>query len=196
MTLHVVELARMAPQPWRNGGGVTRELLAWPLGASTDWLLRVSVAEIEHDGPFSPFPGVQRCFAVLEGAGVVLGRPGGDQALTPASPPLAFDGAEAPSCRLLDGPTRDLNLMARQTAGRLRMGPAQPGERAPEGARWCGLYAATALLLDPANTPPVALPAHALAWCDTPGARWGISPTEGRGAPHSRAWWLVLEAAA
>jgi environmental stress-induced protein Ves len=41
--------------PWKNGGGVTRELLAWPGGG--DWQVRISVAEIEADGPFSSFPG-------------------------------------------------------------------------------------------------------------------------------------------
>jgi environmental stress-induced protein Ves len=40
-------------------------------------VLRISVAEITRDGPFSAFAGVQRWFAVLEGAGVMLraGRP-------------------------------------------------------------------------------------------------------------------------
>ena len=61
------------PQPWRNGGGVTRELLAWPDGG--DWRVRVSVADIDADGPFSAFPGVERWFAVLEGAGVALRSP-------------------------------------------------------------------------------------------------------------------------
>ena len=59
--------------PWRNGGGRTRELLAWPTPES--WSVRVSVAEIEADGPFSQLPGIDRCFAVLAGAGVVLTLP-------------------------------------------------------------------------------------------------------------------------
>ncbi len=189
--LHVVELACVAPQSWRNGGGVTRELLAWPAGAGADWQLRVSVAEIEQDGPFSPFPGVQRCFAVLEGAGVVLGFPHGDQALTPASAPLAFDGGEAPGCRLLAGPTRDLNLMARHTAGQLLMRPASAGEQAPAGMRWCGLYAATAVALTAPGAAPVTVPAHALAWSDGPAVRWSLAESPGK-----RAWWLALEAAA
>jgi uncharacterized protein len=51
--MRVIELAQVEPRPWRNGGGVTRELLAWPGG--DDWALRLSVAEIERDGPFSAF---------------------------------------------------------------------------------------------------------------------------------------------
>ncbi|OYU94699.1 MAG: histidine utilization protein HutD, partial [Burkholderiales bacterium PBB5] len=45
MTLHRVELETTSPQPWRNGGGTTHELLAWPPGAPA-WLVRVSVARI------------------------------------------------------------------------------------------------------------------------------------------------------
>ena len=70
MTPRLVALADTPPVPWRNGGGLTRELLAWPDGG--DWAVRVSVAEIEADGPFSTFPGVERWFAVLEGGGVAL----------------------------------------------------------------------------------------------------------------------------
>ena len=101
----------VAPRPWRNGGGRTRELFAWPAGP--DWQLRLSLADIEADGPFSCFEGVQRWFAVIEGEGVFLALPGGERRLTTRSEPLRFDGADAPGCRLVAGPTRDLNLMLR-----------------------------------------------------------------------------------
>ena len=74
MTLHVVRADAVEPQRWQNGGGLTRELLAWPDrgGPGGDWALRISVADIGADGPFSAFAGVERWFAVLEGAGVRL----------------------------------------------------------------------------------------------------------------------------
>ncbi len=106
------------PTPWRNGGGQTRELFAEPAGA--DWRLRVSLADIEQDGPFSSFPGVQRHFAVLQGPGVELLLNGQAQQLTPASEALSFDGAAAPDCRLLGAATRDLNLMLRGRPGVLQ----------------------------------------------------------------------------
>ncbi len=106
-----IRAADVTPQAWRNGGGRTRELLAWPAGPA--WRLRLSLADIDADGPFSAFPGVQRWFAVIEGAGVVLGLAAAAQRLTPTSEPLCFDGAEAPVCRLIEGSTRDLNLMLR-----------------------------------------------------------------------------------
>ena len=112
--IDLIEADAIAPQPWRNGGGRTRELLAWP--RREDWHVRVSLADIEADGPFSAFPGVRRWFAVIEGAGVVLDFAGREQRMTPRDSPLQFDGAAAPGCRLIDGPTRDLNLMLRDNA--------------------------------------------------------------------------------
>lgn len=110
MTLNVVRLDDVAPQRWRNGGGVTRELLTWP--NANDWTLRVSVADIEKDGPFSAFPGVQRWIVALTGAGMALGEPFNVQ-LEQGLPLYSFDGRFDPMCTLTDGPTRDLNLMIR-----------------------------------------------------------------------------------
>ena len=108
MTLNVVRLDDMAQQPWRNGGGVTRELLTWP--NADDWTMRLSVAKIEKDGPFSAFPGVQRWIVALTGVGMELGEPFNVH-LEPGLPVFSFDGQYAPMCTLTDGPTQDLNLM-------------------------------------------------------------------------------------
>ena len=108
----------VAPQPWRNGGGQTRELLAWPDAAT--WQVRVSVADIERDGPFSSFPGVQRWFAVLKGR-----RRRADDRRRPRTADAQRPAAgvrrrrRARHCRLIDGPTRDLNLMLRGVDGSL-----------------------------------------------------------------------------
>lgn len=118
------------PTPWKNGGGQTRELLRWP--AQGDWRLRLSLADIAADGPFSAFPGVTRWFVVLQGEGVALALPGGEHHQHLGDAPLCFDGAAAPGCRLLGGPTRDLNLMLQGLAGELIA--AQAGDAAP--ARW------------------------------------------------------------
>ena len=112
----VIRVADCPPQPWKNGGGITRELLAHPSAA--DWVLRISVADITQDGAFSSFAGITRSFAVIEGAGVALVFGGEslqrlEKRVTPASDPLIFDGANAPYCRLIQGSTRDLNLMHR-----------------------------------------------------------------------------------
>ncbi|HZW73458.1 MAG TPA: HutD family protein, partial [Caldimonas sp.] len=40
--------ADVAAAPWKNGGGVTRELLALRPGG--DWRVRISVADVARDG--------------------------------------------------------------------------------------------------------------------------------------------------
>ena len=115
-----VRAADVPALPWKNGGGVSRDLLCWPDAAA--WLVRVSLADIDADGPFSDYPGVQRWFAVVEGKGVELDFGNRRHMQRVGDAPLAFDGAEAPGCRLLDGRTRDLNLMLRGVPGCLRFG--------------------------------------------------------------------------
>lgn len=188
MSLHRVRLEEVAAEPWRNGGGTTRVLLAWP--DAVRWRLRVSVAEIAADGPFSPFPGVDRWFAVVEGAGVRLALPAGVVTLQPGSAPLAFDGEAAPGCTLLGGPTQDLNLMARRDADHARMAPALPGGELGAGFAWRGAYAADAAALEIGGPsgPVEPLAAGTLLWteqADDP--PWTLR--QGR-----RAWWLWLEA--
>lgn len=162
--LHRIRLADCPDQPWRNGGGTTRELLAWPPGG--DWTLRLSVARIDRDGPFSAYPEVGRHFAVVDGAGVRLDWPLARHRLTPADGPLAFDGADAPDCTLLDGPTHDLNLMVARRHGVGRLLPARAGVPWRCAAPWRGLYShgSTQLLR---SGPGVDRPSDATAAADT-----------------------------
>lgn len=146
MNVQRVNLAQAREQAWRNGGGSTRELLAWPQVQA--WQVRVSVARIGQDGPFSAFPGIDRWFAVLAGAGVVLALPEGERRLSTASRPLAFDGAAAPGCTLVDGPTDDLNLMVRRGIGQGELWRAEPGARIDGPTRWRAVYAAGPVAVD------------------------------------------------
>ena len=109
MTWKIVHLKDVVPTPWRNGGGTTRELVAWP--DSVAWQWRASVAEVAQSGPFSSFAGVQRWFAVLQGDGVCLTVDGYLHNLSSSDEPLAFDGALDTTCELLGGATQDFNLM-------------------------------------------------------------------------------------
>ena len=167
MSWHAVALADVAPSAWKNGGGVTRELLAWP--GPADWVFRLSVAEVQADGPFSRFEGVQRWFAVLSGAGVRLrlgsAAPFGVQALTPASAPFCFDGALPVDCTLMGGATQDFNLMLRADRASAQM-QRVTGRLQTEGAGprtvavWSG-DAGAELWLEQKCTH---LPPHTLAW--------------------------------
>ena len=126
-----IRLADTTATLWKNGGGTTRELLAWP--TPQDWTLRLSVAQVDADGPFSRFDGITRWFAVLSGAGVRLHMAdmGQTHSLDAFSSPLAFDGALAVGCTLIDGPTQDFNLMARSARH-----PQTRMQRVKGQARW------------------------------------------------------------
>ena len=188
MTPRLIALADTPPQPWRNGGGVTRELLAWPDGG--DWQVRISVAEIEADGPFSAFPGVERWFAVLEGGGVALTIAGTEHCCRAGDAPLSFAGEASVGCRLLQGPSRDLNLMLRGTRGAMR--PVVVGEAWAPPARRCGLYALVAghCRADATSTD---LPAGTLAWFSEAPAALSFQP-EGATAKPVPGWWLAAGA--
>lgn len=182
--LRHIPLAGIAPQAWRNGGGRTRELLSWPSGEG--WLLRISEADIEVDGPFSDYPGVERWFAVIEGAGVSLTFADGARRLMPGDPPLCFDGAAAPHGRLLAGSTRDLNLMCRHGRGAMRQ--AQPEIAWDEAYTMRGLFTAVAGLWSDANE-HIALPASTLLWDAATGpTAWTFEPAAS--GPVVAGWWL------
>ncbi len=127
----LVRARDVVPQLWLNGGGETRTLLSTP--ADGDWTLRISLACIEKNGPFSVFPGAERWFAVVEGAGVRLGFPNREALVSLGDPPIRFDGRDAPDCHLVDGPTQDLNLMIRRGIGAMHL--AEPGRS------WQGQFA-------------------------------------------------------
>ena len=185
MSFMITQAHAVAPQPWRNGGGQTRELLAWPDAAS--WKLRVSRADIDSDGPFSAFPGVTRWFAVLSGAGVALSFPDGERVVRKGDAPLQFDGASAPGCRLLDGATHDLNLMAR--GGAALMQAVQPAAHWhssdwPVRAIYTTVAGRWRAGQDTAN-----LPADSLLWMYAAAATdWVFTPHDV--SAGCLAWWL------
>jgi environmental stress-induced protein Ves len=190
-------VSHAAPLPWKNGGGVTRELLRLPAHAGeADWALRISVADIAADGPFSPFAGVTRWFAVLSGHGVDLRFAGRALAVRAGDPPLRFDGADAPDCALIDGATRDLNVMVRRARADVRVTRARFRAKAQPGrATGFGLFALQALSLRGAEAAPVALPAWSLAWCEAACAKsagWTIEPSHGEPEHALPGYWIAL----
>jgi environmental stress-induced protein Ves len=183
--MRIIHLDDVAPQPWRNGGGQTRELLAWPEGG--DWSLRISLADIENDGPFSAFPGITRWFTVIQGRGVVLHFGSETVTLGPGSDPVRFDGAAAPGCTLIGGPTRDLNLMLRGGEG--LMLPARPGEPWTGGFAQRGLFTAVAGMLHSEHGTPVPLSANALLW-QSEGTEGALRFEPAEPTSGAAGWWL------
>lgn len=111
-----ISLASLSPVPWKNGGGITRNLAVEPEGASfDDFLWRLSFAEVNSSGEFSSFPGVDRTILLWTGNGMLLKKMGAETfALTHAAGAYAFRGEDEIEATLIDGPTVDFNVMVRR----------------------------------------------------------------------------------
>ncbi|SDK22458.1 hypothetical protein SAMN05428985_10392 [Nocardioides sp. YR527] len=98
----LIDSGDVAPVPWRNGLGRTRELLVGP-----GW--RLSLADLAAPGPFSSFPDSDRVHLPLEGgyALVVGGHPIQARALQP----VGFPGEAPVVLQDLERPTSALNLI-------------------------------------------------------------------------------------
>jgi uncharacterized protein len=113
VTLQVQRFAAHRRMPWRNGGGVTYEVVRSPVDSDSpefDW--RISIAEVAASGPFSAFPGVDRLIMLVDGGEMTLTVDGPRHPLWPLEP-FAFDGGSDTSCEVA-APTRDLNVMTRR----------------------------------------------------------------------------------
>jgi environmental stress-induced protein Ves len=120
--MRILRAQDRVPVPWKNGGGVTREVLVYPPGASFDdfgW--RVSIATVERGGPFSVFAGIDRVIALIDGSMTLTIEGRDDVALSRRSEPYAFPGDAKTSAALTGGPVTDLNVMTRRGAFIARM---------------------------------------------------------------------------
>jgi environmental stress-induced protein Ves len=108
--------------PWKNGGGLTREVLVErdPVDPA-QFLWRISIATVAQAGPFSRFPGIDRSIAVLDGEGMRLNVDGEAVTLRPDSAPFAFSGDLDVRSEMIGGETVDLNVMTRRGVFRHRM---------------------------------------------------------------------------
>jgi hypothetical protein len=101
--------------PWRNGGGVTREVAAlYDHEAGAAFLWRLSIATVSADGPFSSFAGIDRTIAVLSGRGMALRLQDRTVIVGTESEPFAFPGEALVHASILEGETTDLNAMSRR----------------------------------------------------------------------------------
>ena len=124
MTLVHLPAAQHAKVPWKNGLGVSRIIASEPANAGYEALVwQVGSTEITADCPFSALPQLDRLFMVVEGAGVEL-KSIDDHGATRTHPvtalhlPYAFRGDWKTDCRLLGGPVRVFNVMARRGKAR------------------------------------------------------------------------------
>lgn len=115
--MEIIRFSSIRPEPWRNGGGVTREIARHPREASPDgsWDWRVSIAEVGKAGDFSAFPGMERVISVIDGELLVLTVDGEEHAMERYRP-FRFSGDAVSSSALPTGDIRDLNVIARRGA--------------------------------------------------------------------------------
>jgi environmental stress-induced protein Ves len=142
-TQRVLSPAEYRRMPWKNGGGRTTEIAAYPAGAGFDaFVWRVSIADVHQSGPFSAFTGVDRTLVLLEGKGMRLAGEGSPLDVHTAFEPVAFAGDEIVQCTLVAGPVRDFNLMVRRGAARGDIVVLRAGEDTLPPATFHVCYAA------------------------------------------------------
>ena len=96
---------------WKNGLGWTREITRYPVDAD-NWQWRLSIAEVDKDGPFSAFENIDRELVLLAGEGMRLNFADGESVtLHPPHGKHCFAGERELNAELIDGPTQDYNLM-------------------------------------------------------------------------------------
>jgi environmental stress-induced protein Ves len=111
-----IPLAAQPSMPWRNGGGVTRQVAIDPPDATlaTGFRWRVSVAQVSQAGPFSSLPGIDRSLWLVRGNGMRLSIDGRAVALQQRLQRVDFAGEHAVSAELIDGACEDCNVMTRR----------------------------------------------------------------------------------
>lgn len=109
--IHVLSPASFRSQPWKNGGGVTHEIVRWPDVADHD--VRISLADDRVPGPFSRFPGRRRWSFLAGPAPIELDVAGQVRVLAVLGDALEVDGDVPITCALPRGPTRLLNVLVR-----------------------------------------------------------------------------------
>jgi uncharacterized protein len=120
--MEIIRFADLKAEPWRNGGGVTRQIASHPSpsaahGGARDngWDWRVSIADVTQAGDFSPFPGMERVLTVIEGELLLLSVDGAEH-LMEKYRPFRFAGGAATISKLPTGDVRNLNVMTRTGA--------------------------------------------------------------------------------
>ena len=114
----LVRFADLSPVPWRNGGGITREVAAREDESGFAW--RISIAEVSQGGAFSTFAGVDRVLVLCRGAGMEV-EVGGHPHHLGLFDSVRFSGDAATSATLPHGPTLDLTVMTRRGATSARV---------------------------------------------------------------------------
>lgn len=110
--MRIVRLADIAPAPWANGAGETRELWSEPSPEGAGFDRRISVATLVVPAPFSPLAGIARTLLPIDDVAGVLVIDGAAMPLR-RHVPIDFAGDAAVALVELARPGRVLNVMSR-----------------------------------------------------------------------------------
>jgi uncharacterized protein len=113
--MQIIRAQSLEQSPWRTGNGQTTQIAVWPPSASLEnfeW--RISTAEIEVDGPFSAFPGIDRSFILISGSVKLKFADRPTRVIAPGSKPYGFPGEVPTTAELWGGPALALNVMVRR----------------------------------------------------------------------------------
>ena len=119
------DIAECPQTPWKNGGGMTRMLAARDDDGETLW--RLSLADIQSNGPFSTFPGLQRVLTIVAGDGIDLNGEGGTLQARPWQP-LPFSGDLELDSKLVGAESQAFNLMFDGARLSAQVAALSPGE--------------------------------------------------------------------
>lgn len=118
--MRILAPSEFRAQPWKNGGGITHEIVRWPDpgsgggdGGGDGYDVRISLADDRQAAPFSRFPGYRRWSFLAAAAPIHLDVAGELVRLTALGDLVEVDGDVAISCTLPDGPTRLFNILVR-----------------------------------------------------------------------------------
>jgi environmental stress-induced protein Ves len=116
MSIRIQRFDEHLKMPWKNGLGITREVISRPASDKSggfDW--RISLATVGASGQFSVFAGIDRTIAVLEGDGMQLTVDGRrEPPLLVESMPFVFSGEAEVQADCIGRETLDLNMMSRR----------------------------------------------------------------------------------
>lgn len=125
----IIHASSFKNMPWKNGGGATKEIYRYP--ETGDFKLRISTAIVHQSGPFSHFPGIDRCLLLLEGEGFILNK---KIPLKNLLDQWHFAGEESIQCDLIQGSCTDFNIMIDRSWGKIEA----RASTLPKGESWDG----------------------------------------------------------
>ena len=104
-----IPLSQCPLTPWKNGGGITQELIKW---GEDPFDFRISVAQVSQDGPFSLYTEHDRALVLLRGSLQLFKAE--ESRVLEAFSPYFFSGDEVITSKLLKGEVRDFNVIYRK----------------------------------------------------------------------------------